>query len=856
MTIFIWRGYAVVDAAIVVAINMKRNVKLLPKLANDYLPPSVDRPAIKSEIMSIVKAHLDGPRERRWGVRIGRCAGGPCHIDMTFWKVATSQLSYIVALLAFILMVLPLLARQQQDKQKLVQQDGQKSALEAAHEITKQAAAEKERQLQRATDEALSQRERIEALDRAAQFEQQEREAMKNEQDLVLQKIRLADLTPLYEDSRDPPPGKRKYDWRKCPVAQGQFGEVCRAWCEGNVRNKVAIKRLLETGPMLQRSFSRVSLSRASSGRLDLTDEQKFFLFLRHDNIVQCYGILSEGTAGINSIVTELCRCDLRSWLADDLFWREKTQSEIDDQKVHVLQQVSKGMQFLHKNLTVHLDLKGGNILLERPDKDAGRAGTTWKLCDFGEARRLQAADTTFNPHSGHDTRNVTAEIAAPELFDGPGVGMPTDIFAFGCVMWNVLTRLEPWHWIKTGRDRAIEHRVGLGMKRLGCPESGWSDMIRICMHDNAALRPDAETLSKWAHKQGGRSRRTGRIRSRTSTDDVVRVVEVPRRALLDEGARAWAGVVPGVLSCEATPLAPVHGCTFAAVWDDPDLRISTTELGSVGVTEEAVHALFEDVDEDNNGRLSRAEIRRLLERGGIEMDDKLDQELSVEWGEMAGADHEVDFVAFYCWWKSVPKHGDGGRLRHEMHRAGMFLEASVRFSCTVAPGWLVTDGRKGTGLSWNVEGKYVGKINSSNPEEWEEEALQGDTDVLSVATSNLFEEPVADPIRAVFPPSGLAIGILFGEMWPYVKRIQEGKPGLPRTLAQDMPLSVGCKLLSIESLLVREGGVTEDVPYITTAVVEGDAVLVSFKEAVPLIKAERTEERPLVLTFAPPADM
>ena len=83
--------------------------------------------------------------------------------------------------------------------------------------------------------------------------------------------------------------------------------------------------------------------------------------------------------------------------------------------------------------------------------------------------------------------------------------------------------------------------------------------------------------------------------------------------------------------------------------------------------------------------------------------------------------------------------------------------------------------------------------------------------------------------------------------MWPQVKKIKAPKAGQPRFLAQDLPeVRRGCKLLRIESQGSAEGG---------DAVAEGEAVLMSFQDAVPLITAGRSEERPLVLTFAPPAD-
>ncbi len=833
------RTYAVIDAAIGLANHMKRNVDQLKKLV-DFLPPSEDMARIRTGLHEIVRSHNEG-KQRRWGITLGHCAGGPCHIDMKFWKVGVSTAKYIVIPLVFLVPVVLLVV---QYMKKIKEQEEQEELLNQqreAHEAVKQLAEEKERQYIRAKNKALTQQQRAEALESARKAEHKEREA---EQRLVMRKIWLQDLTALWEDRYDAPPHLRKNDWRRCVVNEGAAGQICRAWCEGNLRKKVAIKRVLPTNAaMLQRSFSTIA------GRLDLTDEQKFFLFLQHENIAKCYGTLQE-KEGVHSIVMELCRCDLRQWLSDDEFWTGMTQEQIDEQKMDAIGQVSQGLQFLHAQHVVHLDLKPGNILLEMLDD--GTPGSTWKLCDFGEAVRLhkgedQVIDTHL--HDAHDRRNLTPEIASPELFSGTGVGMKTDIFAFGCVMWSILTRLEAWHWIKVRKGHTIEYAVGLDAKRPRCPESQITDKIRQCMHHNARMRPDAQELSAWAHKRLPRRGRTTRSRV-ASSESVVRVLEVPSDALLGETAeQLWTGTVPGLLGCERTPIPPVHGCEFQVDCsaNTEDLTIRTTQhCAEELVTEEAVHALFNDCDVDNNGGLDKAEIRQMLERGGLEWSSQLEQELEGEWGSLA-IDGEVDFPSFFRWWLTASPSDERSHLRRELHRAGMFSNkrASVRFPCTVSPGCIVTDSSQGTGLSWNITGQYIAKQGSTSREEWEEDALQGNNLPRSISQEKEKEDEAEGAqvtIRAVFGPTQKkypkpGIGIKFGNDWPYVKSIQPGTP------AQDVPgLRAGCRLLRIQSALSAENGV---------AVTEGEAVLMGFNDARPHITAERTVECPLVLTFA-----
>ena len=94
-----WSGYAVVAAAMRVAENTQRNVRLLPKLA-DYLPEGADS-RIREGILEILKQHSEG-KGRRWGVSLCKY-----HIDLTFWKVASTYLRTMAFALVAVLPTRP-----------------------------------------------------------------------------------------------------------------------------------------------------------------------------------------------------------------------------------------------------------------------------------------------------------------------------------------------------------------------------------------------------------------------------------------------------------------------------------------------------------------------------------------------------------------------------------------------------------------------------------------------------------------------------------------------------------------------------------------------------------------------------
>ena len=78
---------------------------------------------------------------------------------------------------------------------------------------------------------------------------------------------------------------------------------------------------------------------------------------------------------------------------------------------------------------------------------------------------------------------NVSAPIASPELWDGKNIGLESDIYAFGIVMWEVFCRREAWHW--RPKDDII-HSVGNEHLRPKIPpglDETCAHWVRRCLH-------------------------------------------------------------------------------------------------------------------------------------------------------------------------------------------------------------------------------------------------------------------------------------------------------------------------------------------------------------------------------------
>jgi serine/threonine protein kinase len=103
----------------------------------------------------------------------------------------------------------------------------------------------------------------------------------------------------------------------------------------------------------------------------------------------------------------------------------------------------------------MHGDLKPQNVLLKTAAAD--RRGYVCKLADFGLSRMLQETETHVNTGS-----YGTVTHAAPELLSEGRLTKSSDVFAFGMLLWELVTGQRLF--------RDMHHmQVGAGSERAQC---------------------------------------------------------------------------------------------------------------------------------------------------------------------------------------------------------------------------------------------------------------------------------------------------------------------------------------------------------------------------------------------------
>ena len=150
---------------------------------------------------------------------------------------------------------------------------------------------------------------------------------------------------------------------------------------------------------------------------------------------------------------------------------------------------VCEAVDFAHRHLVIHRDLKPGNILVDADGEP--------KLLDFGIAKLLPAPDA----QTRSDTRMMTPEYAAPEQLRHATVSAATDVYALGAVLFELLTGQRPFADPLGSRDppsapracptndpRTSEYAAGRGIDARRLRNAMRGDLERILRR---ALEPD-----------------------------------------------------------------------------------------------------------------------------------------------------------------------------------------------------------------------------------------------------------------------------------------------------------------------------------------------------------------------------
>jgi eukaryotic-like serine/threonine-protein kinase len=208
-------------------------------------------------------------------------------------------------------------------------------------------------------------------------------------------------------------------------IGAGGMGEVYRA-LDSKLGRQVALKVLPE-------EFAR------DSGRMARFErEAKLLAALNHPHIATIHGL--EDSGATRALVMELVEGPT---LAD----RIRAGAIPIDEALPIARQICDALEFAHERGIIHRDLKPANVKVTADDNV--------KLLDFGLAKALEGdpagADLATSPTITRMATQAgillgTAAYMSPEQAKGKSVDRRADIWAFGCVLYEMLTGRMAFH--------------------------------------------------------------------------------------------------------------------------------------------------------------------------------------------------------------------------------------------------------------------------------------------------------------------------------------------------------------------------------------------------------------------------
>ena len=201
-------------------------------------------------------------------------------------------------------------------------------------------------------------------------------------------------------------------------IGRGGMGVVYLAERRSDFAQQVAIK--------IMPRFAIDDLSRER-----FAQERRILAQLRHPNICSILdgGELAEGTP----------------WLAMEYVqgeslcaWCARTGSGLRE-RIALFLQLCDAVQYAHRNLVIHRDLKDSNVLV----CDHGDARGTVKLLDFGIAKSL--AETADGGQTALQDRFFSPMTAAPEQLRGERATVAVDVYALGALLHQLLCGVLPF---------------------------------------------------------------------------------------------------------------------------------------------------------------------------------------------------------------------------------------------------------------------------------------------------------------------------------------------------------------------------------------------------------------------------
>ncbi|CAN0434303.1 unnamed protein product, partial [Discosporangium mesarthrocarpum] len=159
---------------------------------------------------------------------------------------------------------------------------------------------------------------------------------------------------------------------------------------------------------------------------------------------------------------------------------------------------ISRGMEYLHSKRMVHGDLKSPNVLLTR--------GFRAKISDFGTVR-ITTEFTTMTTAVQSES-SISLKWTAPEVLNQHKTTQSSDVYSYGIIVWEILTRKVPWEEVRRPVDIMLKvlngkRPQGLQEDNSHAPCSDMRQVMEKCWVGTPGERPSFKDVVKLLEDEG-----------------------------------------------------------------------------------------------------------------------------------------------------------------------------------------------------------------------------------------------------------------------------------------------------------------------------------------------------------------
>uniref|UniRef100_A0A2K6VR97 Mitogen-activated protein kinase kinase kinase n=1 Tax=Onchocerca volvulus TaxID=6282 RepID=A0A2K6VR97_ONCVO len=239
-------------------------------------------------------------------------------------------------------------------------------------------------------------------------------------------------------------------------LGRGSYSDVWKAKCNDET---VALKIINSTDEVLRGIFYH---------------EVEMMRNLVHPNVVEIMGAC---VYPVYAIAIEYMSCGSLY----ELLHESKNISYTADHAFHWASQCIDALTYIHRKGFVHADLKTANLLLDDNCH-------LLKVADFG---------TMVYMNNDVEYRQGSAPWLAPEVIAGSSPSQQSDIYSFGIILWEIITRMRPYNDCKNAEEILWSVYAGLRPPHIEDVPTKLMQMIERCWQKLPAERPSIKEIEK-----------------------------------------------------------------------------------------------------------------------------------------------------------------------------------------------------------------------------------------------------------------------------------------------------------------------------------------------------------------------